>query len=236
MKLYQLAFAYWAYNGLTTFDSSYLTFLNATSGKLSFSNQSHLKALLTWLNSWGCRQFALAYHQQASESIRSWAEKWEPVLPDRSATLTRLSEEYIKVASEAYVDLSQRVASEKIRNGERSKVRVGPAGAAKILFAARPKVFPAWDEQIRAKLRFDGRQDSYREYLLKAREAVTQLCAEATKIGLTEEDIPQHVGRPTSTLAELFGVYSWVVYTEGCSIPGPDELAKWYQWSKSESP
>jgi hypothetical protein len=231
MKLYQLAYACKIYGGLTGFDASYFAFLNETGGTLDFDSKVHMKALLVWLRSWGCRQFALAHEGLAVESILRWARRWESKLPGRSAALDRLSDADIEEAADAFADLSRCLASKKTRDEEQQDVRVGPTGAAKILFAARPTVFPPWDDAIRKALGFDGGRSSYRRYLAEVRDQVRRLCAEAAELGITAENIPLEVGRPRSTLPKLIDEYNWVTATKGFLPPEPSEIAKWYRWS-----
>jgi hypothetical protein len=231
VKLYELAYICRIYDRLSQPDTAYSAFLRETAGDPDFGNSSHMMVLLKWLNSWGCRQFATDYHDIASESIRGWAKRWEPRLPDRLATLDRLSDEHVQRAGEAYADLSGRLASRRTRAGKTFDVQVGPTGAAKIMFAARPKAFPPWDDGIRQNGGYDGSQCSYSKYLVELREQVQQLCAEGAELGIRAEDIPRQVGRPRSTLPKLIDEYNWVTLTRGFVPPAPDEIAKWYRWS-----
>jgi hypothetical protein len=171
MKLYQLAYVCRAYGDLTSFDAGYLAFLDETGETLDFNSTVHMNALLVWLRKWGCRQFALAPDDLAAESIPRWARRWESKLPGRSAALNRLSDADIEETAAAFADLSRCLASKKrTHNGRQYDVHVGPTGAAKILFAARPRAFPPWDDAIRKTLGFDGSRPSYRRYLAEVRD------------------------------------------------------------------
>ncbi len=234
MRLYELEYACRIYASLTGFDTGYLTFLHETGGELDFKNPVHVKSLLVWLNSWGCRQFAIAYHDQAAASIRTWAQRREHSLPDLSTTLGTLSNEDVEAVGEAYADLSGCFASERTRSDSRSKVQVGPTGAAKILFAARPQAIPPWDDPIRARLGFDGSARSFCEYLLRVREEISQLRIEALRLGVRPEDIPQEVGRPASTIPKLIDEYNWITITNEIRPPTPDEVVKWHLWCESD--
>jgi hypothetical protein len=231
MKLFQLAYACKIYGGLTRFDASYLTFLGHTGGTLDFNSKAHMNALFIWLRSWGCRQFAIAYEALAAESILQWARRWESKLPNPSATLDQLSDSDIEESAYAFADLSRCLASKRTRNGRQYDVEVGPTGAAKILFAARPRGFPPWDEAIRKALGFDGSRPSYRRYLAEVREQIRQLCTEAAELGIPAESIPLELGRPQSTLPKLLDEYNWVTATKPFAPPEPIEIAKWYRWS-----
>jgi hypothetical protein len=231
MKLFQLAYACRVYMVLTDSDVDYRTFLDKTGGRLDFKDSTHMNALLEWLRKWGCRQFAVDYHDLAAESIRKWAEQWNSKLPDASATLDRLTNEEIKEIGNAYADLSQSVASKRARDGGPNDVEVGPTGAAKILFAARPRVCPPWDGSIRGST-FDGSSDSYGKYLDDVRELVEQLCSEAAEFGIPPEEIPLEIGQPRSTLLKLVDEYNWVTVTKRSPPLEPHDIAKWHTWSR----
>ena len=231
MRLHELAYIRRIYDGLTQPDTAHLAFLETTAGDLDLGDPSHMSVLLKWLNSWGCRQFAIDYHHLAAESILGWARRYEPRLPDRLATLDALSDEDVQRAGEAYADLSACLASRRTRASGTHDVQVGPTGAAKIIFAARPRAFPPWDDAIRQKRPYDGGQGSYCKYLAEMREQLRQLCAEGAELGIPAEDIPRQVGRPLSTLPKLIDEYNWVTLTKGIPPPEPDEIAKWYGWS-----
>jgi hypothetical protein len=232
MKLYELAYICRIYGGFTQFDGTYSALLDKTGLGLDFSDPSHMGTLLVWLRSWGCRQFAVDYDDLAAESIRAWARQCESRLPDRFMTLDGLSDEEIQTVGGAYADLRGCLASRHTRAGKTTDVHVGPTGAAKILFAARPETLPPWDDPIRARWGLDGSAPSYCEYLAKVREQVMQLCSEAAKAGIPPEDIPQELGRPRSTLPKMIDEYNWITLTRRFLPPEPDEIAKWYRWSQ----
>jgi len=231
MKLFQLAYACRVYMVLTGSDADYHTFLEKTGDRLDFTDPTHMNALLEWLRKWGCRQFAVDYHDLAVKSILKWAERWNSKLPDSSATLDRLTNEEIKGIGNAYAALSKAVASKRARDGGLSDVEVGPTGAAKILFAARPRVCPPWDASIRGST-FDDSSKSYCEYLAHMKELVEQLCSEAAKLGIPCEQIPLEIGQPRSTLLKLVDEYKWVTVTKDSPPPEAQDIAKWHTWSR----
>lgn len=134
MTLSELAFACFLYSRLTDYDNSYLLFLQSTNGSPDLSNPEHRKALLAWLNRWGCRQFALEYHEHASGEILSWHNEYSSTLFPRDRNLWELSEPELASAGAAYESLSSRIASYRARDRNSFAVSVGPTGAAKILF------------------------------------------------------------------------------------------------------
>jgi hypothetical protein len=223
MKLFQLAYACRVYMVLDPDDNHYHTFLDKAGDRLDFKDSAHMDALLDWLRKWGCRQFALDHHKLAVKSIREWAERWNSKLPDTSATLESLSEEEVHEIGDAYAALSQCVASKR--------ARVGPTGAAKILFAARPSACPPWDASIRGH-KFDHSSNSYCKYLAHVKELVEHLCTEAAEFGITPEKIPLEIGQPRSTLLKLVDEYEWVAARKGFKPLELHHIAKWYTWSR----
>lgn len=102
MKLYELAYACRLYGVLGGFDSSLVEFRRVTSPALDLRDQRHRKALLVWLNSWGCRQFAKDYHEMASRALVEWGERYLDRLPTMKSTLSELSGIALDAAGEAY--------------------------------------------------------------------------------------------------------------------------------------
>lgn len=231
MKLYELAYACRLYAVLAGFDSSLQEFRRITSPSLDLWNPVHRKALLVWLNSWGCRQFAKEYHSMASKELLNWGRRHLHGLPPETARLAELSEKTLTMAADAYGDLKERSASVRSRGRGSWTVTFGPTGAAKGLYALRPNVFPPWDDPIRETLGYDGSASSYREFLIKVQEELRGLEKEAADLGIETDKIPAAVGRPGSSLPKLVDEYHWVTITKGFAVPTPEELQRWAKWS-----
>ncbi len=122
MRLSELAFACFVYAQFTDYDDSYLLFLQATNHRPDFVNSKHRKALLTWLNQWGCRQFAIEYHGLASSEVLSWYNQFNPALFGRNKNLWELTEAEIDSVAQAYEALSNKKASLRRRKGNISPV------------------------------------------------------------------------------------------------------------------
>lgn len=224
MKLYQLAIACWAYGALTGFDQALEDFRKKIDYRLDFEDPAHLSSLLDWLRKWGCRQFEKSSwaKEKAKESIRSWAQEWVSRLPDLNVALDQMSVTEIERAAEAYASLKKRRAS--------NRKTVGPTGASKILFAARPRSLPPWDEEIRKK--YKGEEQGYRGFLLASQKEVINLKRDAARLGISPERIPESIGRPHSTICELVNAYTWITVTKKFNVPTPEQLAQWHSWSK----
>ncbi|OGT34153.1 MAG: hypothetical protein A2W28_06605 [Gammaproteobacteria bacterium RBG_16_51_14] len=231
MKLAELAFACYVYSQMSDYDSSYCQLLKATRPQMDFRREDHCMALLRWLNAWGCRQFAVQYHQLAAREIEMWYEEIADRFFPFEKSLMSLSEDDFKIIQKAYSELSSRTASKrKSRNGNMTRVKIGPTGAAKILFALRPNSLIPWDEPIRAELDIDGGGHSYCEYLRKVRNHLKELSDDCERSGFALIDLPQKLNRRESSVAKLIDEYYWVTVTRGCSAPKEDDLRRWVSW------
>jgi len=65
MNLFQLRLGCFLYGIFTDFDKTYQALLSKTGGNLDPENLDHRLSLIKWLNTWGCRQFAVKYHEFA---------------------------------------------------------------------------------------------------------------------------------------------------------------------------
>jgi hypothetical protein len=231
IKLGELAFACHIYGAMSGYDESYREFLGGTRPLLDLHNEQHVKALLNWLDDWGCRQFVTAYHCLAAKEITDWYERVAGQLFPIDTKILSLSEEDLAAVERAYAGLVHRMASKKVRAGREFLVEIGPTGAAKILFALRPKALIPWDIPMRAKFHLNGTARSYCSYLRHVREQLESLSGECSGYGLRVGDLPQILGRPESSLPKLIDEYHWVTISRKCSMPHWSELGRWLAWS-----
>jgi len=232
MKISELAFACFLYGWMTDYDHSFLQFLQSTRNSPSLRNPKHRKALLIWLNQWGCRQFAVKHHDMASEDILTWHNEYSSHLISKDSNLWELTETEFSSVGRAYQSLSSRVASYRTIKENTFPVTVGPTGAAKILFAIRPKAFPPWDAPIRESLGFDDSPDSYISYLKSIKSILENLAISCQKNGFQLGELPKQIGRPNSTIPKLIDEYFWVTITKNLSLPEPDTFQRWSKWSQ----
>ncbi len=231
MTLSELAFACFLYSQLTGDDSSHLLFLQITSGSPDLSNPDHRKALLVWLNQWGCRQFALEYHELASGEILSWHNEHSAAFFPEDRNLWELTESELASAGVAYESLSSRTASYRTRSGNTFRVSFGPAGASKILFAIRSRALLPWDGSIRESLGYDKSQASYLSCLRHVKSMLEELATSCQRNGFQLADLPQQMGRPHSTVPKLIDEYYWIKITKSYSLPDSDAFRRWANWS-----
>lgn len=231
MNLFDLAFTSHVYNSFTGFNESYKSFLKKVNNDLDLLDPKHRKALIVWLNKWGCRQFSLEYHEMASNEILSWyKEGYLEVIP-KDERLWELNEKELKKISDAYDELAEKKASKKKRNGNLLSINVGPTGASKILFALRPEVMVPWDVAIRNGLGYNGDGESYVNYLKQSKSLIESLSTSCKKKGIELLEVPQELGREESTVAQLIGEYYWVTETKDCYPPSSKTVQQWAKWS-----
>jgi len=232
IRLSQFAFACRVFGALYNYyDRSYLRFKQDTDGSPDLCLPEHRKALLRWLNAWGCRQFAVAYHDRASEEILSWYGEYADRLCPEDRRLLELTEPELAAVGTAYEALSGRTASYRERGGGTHRVPIGPAGASKVLFALRPRALLPWDDGIRKGLDHTASGASYVSYLRGARVLLENLAVQCHIHGLELSDLPQELGKPDSSLAVLLNEYYWVTLTKGCA-PDSDTFQRWARWDR----
>jgi hypothetical protein len=192
------------------YQSTYQAFSDATS-PLDFTNASHAEALRTWLNQWGCR---ISKQKPISRPLANWARNWTAQLPHRS--LRDLREADVDLLGNAYWELRNSI--------------LGPAAAAKAMFALQPETAIPWDQAIRDRLGLKDNRDGYPEMLRRSRQEANFIVEDASKLGISESDIPKEIGSPGRTLARLLDEYHWITLTQGHQIPSVDELKLWLSW------
>lgn len=231
MKLAEIAFACYIYSHMSDYDRSYLSFVEETNPRLDLRLERHQMALLKWLNKWGCRQFSKDCHAQAAEEIGEWYEDISDRLFPINKTLHSLSNEDLALAEQAYGGLVARTASQRTRtNGRETNVTIGPTGTAKILFAVRPNALIPWDDPIRESFGVGNSARSYIQYLQAAKDHLEELSQECDERGHNLSDLPQMLGRSTSSIAKMVDEYFWVTVSRSCPVPSDDELMRWATW------
>jgi hypothetical protein len=188
--------------------------------------------LLVWLNKWGCRQFKKSQHDAAATEIKAWYSEFGPKLFPHPKSLLSLTEPDFSTIEAAYNGLVNRIASVRtMGSGEESKVRVGPVGTAKILFAVRPNALMPWDNFILGELDLDGSAGAYISYLRKAMKWLNELADECRRHGIEIAALPSLLGRPRSPLPKLIDEYLWVTVSQNCKPPSKSVFERWAVWA-----
>lgn len=236
MKLVELAIACFFYDAFTRYDESLTAFQKQMPDSLDLHDARHRKELLTWLNKWQCRQFATDFHDLASREIHKWYRRFQSSLFSPERGILELTEEDFASLAPAYDELTECLASYRKRGAKSDPVRVGPAGAAKTLFALRPKALPPWDESIRGALGFDKTSASYIAFVKGTRDTLKQLQAECVTRGFDLVDLPAKLRRPISSLPKLIDEYNWVTITRQVALPDAKTLNRWADWAQTSVP
>jgi len=231
MRLHELASACYLYSARFGFDSALSDFRRATRPRLDITKPGHRKALLVWLNKWGCRHIAIEHHGTASRSVAKWALDYAPTLPGPRARLwNEPSDQALDAAAEAYDGLRSARAGLGSRGSKAWPVRFGPTAAAKALYALRPDFFPPWDDAIRKRFDYDGSAESFRAFLVQVRTDIRALQKEAATFGIGANEIQAALGRPESSLPKLIDEFYWVTLSGEYKLPTTDELRRWARW------
>lgn len=231
MNLYELAFTCYIYNFFTTFNQTYKELQKATDYAVDLKQKIHRKALIVWLNKWGCRQFALNYHDEASNELLAWYQEGHIEKLTRNKKLWELNLKELSQVGDVFNSLVCRVASRPDTNGKVVTKTFGPTGASKILFALRPDLTVPWDSYIRINLGFSGDGNSYVEYLKRLIEEIEELNESCLKNGHYLHEVQMIIKRDESTIPQLVGEYFWVIETRKCYPPDRETIKEWAEWS-----
>lgn len=182
--------------------------------QLNLQNRGHAKAMLTWLNKWGCR-IAEDEFDVLSSMLARWFQDYEGELPSADIDICKLG---IEGGIERLVH-----AYEMLRIPG-----LGPTSKAKVLFAIRPNSAIPWDEPIREAFNLADDGSAYGEMLMRSCQEAKELEEDARRYEVT--DIPAAVERPGYSLAKLLDEYHWVTISEGHRIPRHHDLERWISW------
>lgn len=233
LNLYELAFTCYIYKFSTPFNKAYKDLQETTGSIINVNHRKHRTALIGWLNKWGCRQFALKGHDEASEELLAWHQEGHIKKLPRGKKLWELNETELDRVTNIFDSLARKVASRPIRGDREIPRTFGPTGASKILFALRPNLAVPWDSYIRDNLGYSGNGSSYVEYLKRLIEEIEELKESCKENGHHLKEVPSIIGREGSTIPQLAGEYFWVIETKKCYPPERNIVLDWAAWSKS---
>jgi hypothetical protein len=236
MKLFELAFATYTYNVSNSFNDTYEVFLNKTNNSIDLDNPPHLKALLVWLNSWGCRQFIVECHPIAAQNISDWYKDYSSYLPEKNKNIWELEDKDYNSIADAFDSLKQTIVSIRTKN-KPEDVTAGPTGTSKIFFALRPKSLIPCDIPMRKHFGLKDSSEGYINYLKIVKNIIIELEKECRQHGFEISKLPEQIGSPNSTIPILIDEYHWFTISNNIKpgvtkIPSTELLNKWFQWSK----
>ena len=248
MTLYELAYACHLYTrDFGHYDLSYADFTKATAYAPDLSDSDHRTALLEWLRSWGCRQFALEWSEYSSAQILNWYEGNRDALFPSNKYLWELTRRDLEPVGKAYHNLSLRGASFRQNGEEQIHVRVGQTGAAKILFAIRPNALAPSDGKIRSELteskphlttRYLPPEEvlnslltrsyaEYVDYIVSLKAQLQEIGPECREHGFGLIDLPRQLRRIHGSVPKLIDDYHWITITKNNNMLEPASLERW---------
>ncbi len=229
IDLFKLAFSCYVYSNISGYDRTYNDLVKFTKGNINLENDEHIKKLLQWLNSWGCRQFSHKYFDLAIDSLHKWHKTFKDILINDLKSLLEIKESEIEDIGKAYEQLINSVASYR---SDKIKVTIGPTGAAKILYALRPRALPPWDTPMRVYFGYRGNKESYVQYLYDTKQKLEKLNLQCVKHNFSINDLPEKIGKKEATLPKLLDEYYWITITRKMYPPDFNIVESWYMWSK----
>ncbi|MBN1861627.1 MAG: hypothetical protein JW840_09230 [Candidatus Thermoplasmatota archaeon] len=231
ISLCEISFASYVYTHISDYDVSYNKFQEETQKNIDLENPEHRKLLLEWLNSWGCRQFAVKYHYFASENILKWYRQYSKDFIPKSKKLLDINSNDFDKIQRLFDSISSTIAS--LRNDE-TPVKFGPTGAAKLLFALYPNSLPPWDDSIRDKLEFGDTGKSYCNYVGNIKILQQNLVKECERFGFSTQEFFNKIGKPNTTWMKLIDEYYWMKYTRGIEAPNQEIIEIWFRLCKKK--
>jgi len=199
---------------MLVFSDDEKSYIKITSKDFNLNLKDDCKLLLKFLNEWGCRQFKIENHEEASKGLKKWYNNSFQILPKQSQCLIDQSDKKIKQYTQSFDALKETYASTDKRGFSKT---VGPVGAAKTLFALRKNMFPPWDNPIIKKLDFSANGEGYINYLLRVKEELLNLREECKKQGVDIKQLPQILNRQHASLVKFIDEYFWLTITRKCN-------------------
>jgi len=216
MKLIHLEIACYLYNQFTEYDNSYVNLIEKHP-RIDLQDNLHIKSLLEWLRSWGCRQFKKDSEEISIRSIREWYNSRKTAIPNHNVHLIDYDlQKNNGLIIELFDDLANRKASIKDKGNKKIEVRIGPVGAAKTLFALRPNLFSPWDTPIYKKFKLNGDGSGYVLYLKKIQKELKDLKHNVDESKFKWEELFKYLGKRHNSYPKLIDEYYWITITNQC--------------------
>jgi len=229
-----LAVACCLYEQMTPYARSLRRLRDAVVPALDLRRDDHRLALLQFLNDWGCRNLAKAWHQRASTALEKWCSSTWGCLDLFRDSLDDFDSMRLRDIARAFDLLSGSNAAEKTRQGVELQVSFGPTATSKSLFALMPNTLPAWDGPMRKAFDYDDDGASYAQFVEDVHGKIAETDQCCRERGLELVDLPAKLGRPAyTTVAQLVVEYYWITVTRGVSLPASDVLSEWLSWCDS---
>ena len=214
INLNELEIACYLYNKFTNYDAEYLKLRDK--GVINFSDERKITSLIEWLRKWGCRQFRKRDKEGSIKSLQDWYNSNKLNLPDNELHIIDYNFDKNEKIKKCFNNLMEQTASFRDNKRSKTKVRIGPVGAAKILFAIRPHFFAPWDTSIYKGLGFSGDGEGYMQYLKKIQKVLKNLKNECIKKGIKWDNLFKRLNKKHNSYPKLIDEYYWVSITNKC--------------------
>lgn len=227
----QLAFACYLFNEMAGYDESLHEFRDEVGDELDLSNLASGRALLHWLNHWGCRHLATGSHEVAARRLADWYAQNRDRLPGANCRLVSCPHAKLALAAELFDGLSKLVVGRRRHGSVPQDVTLAPTATAKTLFALRPHCLVAWDVAMRQAFGHNGSGESYVVYLKEVQEKLRTIEEQCQIHDIDLDALPAKLGRQRSTAAQLIDEYHWITVTRGVKPPTAGTLRHWLAWN-----
>ncbi len=202
-----------------------------TGRDLDLTEEDQRRALLKFLNDWGCRNLARDWHWLAAREVERWYRAARERLDGLDEFLASGSAKGRRDLIDVFDELSTHIVSRRTSKGGEVSVSFGPTATSKTLFVLRPNTFPAWDRPIRNKLGYEGDGESYAQFVEDIHSKIDESKQHFEQGGFAFASLPQQLRRPDRcTVVQLFAEYYWVTLTRGVSLRSRDEIVQWASW------
>lgn len=220
------------YESMTDYARSLDRFRQKVGASLDLSREDHRRALLKFLNDWGCRNLAKKWHGLASDVLARWYADAEVKLRPFDGSLAELDEAHLDDLADVFDSLSTQIASKPTKKGKQIEVSFGPTATSKTLFALRPHLLPAWDGEIRKQSGRDGSGRPYVEFAKDIHNKIGETERSCASPDFSLANLPRMLRRPAyTTVAQLMVEYYWITMTRGVSLPSSITVREWLYWS-----
>jgi hypothetical protein len=188
-------------------ERSWAALRTATAPLLDPSRAAHRRALLAWLNAWGCR---IRYPRPGEPDVfdlgvARWWDRCHDAIPDADTSLAELTDEAITAVARCYAHL----AATPVTVAERPRT-LGPTAAAKLLHALRPRAVMPWDAAIAHQLHGGRDAVAFASHQQLGRDWARRLLAEA---GTAETSLTSSFAQPARSLATMHDDYCYLRFT-----------------------
>jgi hypothetical protein len=212
MKLLHLKIACYLYNQFTDYDDSFLK-LSTEYPNLDLNEKEHIKALIKWLRSWGCRQFKCDNENTSIESIISWYSSIKSKIPRNDEYLI----DYNLVNNkDQIIKIFDSLKNSKAATRQKRDVCIGPVGTAKTLFALRPNLFSPWDTLIYQHWKLEGNGDGYVNYLTIIQNDLKAIREAIQNTNISWNNLFNYLEKKHNSYAKLIDEYYWITITKRC--------------------